>query len=117
MHKNMAHTLYLTPIDIGMTFTEFFRKHIDSFAYYFYKLRKTIKNELALLYVLKSILGMKFLYALYRFKDVPQSTSISNLLSHKSKTYHGWQTLVQKAKDSHSRPCPLYDEASLLNQA
>ncbi len=43
----MTHLFYNTPINFRMTSPKFLCQHIDSLSYYLNKLRKAVKNKLA----------------------------------------------------------------------
>ena len=54
--KDVAHSLNLPPIDLGVGFRKFFCEHINSLTYYFYQFDKPIKNNGITLNVIITIL-------------------------------------------------------------
>ena len=87
MYKDMAHALYLTPVNITMRSPEIVRQHIYSLSDNLNKFRKAKEDKPVLAHLLKSILRPILPNAVYGIENVLKPTLVSNLLSHISETY------------------------------
>ena len=83
--KDVAHSLNLPPVDIGVGFTKFICEHINSLTYYFYQFDKPIKNNRIILNVIIGILLFIGEQLTYCCLNMLKPAFVLNSFSHKSK--------------------------------